>query len=304
MLGALSIDEEAEAWIGAHVAPVGRMELVHERPWGTVWRVPVAGRGAWFKLCAPVQAFEPRLTAALAHRRPDRLPDVLGHDDERAWLLLGDAGEPLGFSGGIQPWLSVLPLYAELQRAEAAHVAEHLHRGVPDRRLEAFPALYETMLARELPFGNADLAHLRAFAPRFADLCRELAAAGIPETIQHDDLHGANVYPGVGAPRILDWGDACISHPFLTAFVTFLHLEETCGPAGDDPWCARLRDSYLEPWGRSIELRAAFELAQRLGPFAHAFKELRVFDAVPVDERPRHAPDLAKLLAGCVAAAS
>jgi len=156
------------------------------------------------------------------------------------------------------------------------------------------------MLARELPLRSGDLARLRAFAPRFAELCDELAAQGVPETIQHDDLHGANVYPRDGAPRILDWGDSCVSHPFVTLFVTFLHLDEMAG--SNTAWCARLRDAYLESWGRPTELRATFELALRLGAFAHVFKELRVLDAIPEKERPRFAPDLRGLLARCVAA--
>src|SRR6266508_1868020 len=241
ILSDLFHEEEAEAWVRAHVEPVGGMELVHERPWGTVRRLPVAGGVAWFKECAPAQAFEPGLTAALAGRWSDRVPDVLGYDDEHAWLLLGDAGEPLGFDGGPEPWMSVLPRYAELQHGEAAHAAEHLDGGVPDRRIATFPALYETMLARELPLRRGDLARLRAFAPRFAELSDELAAQGIPETIQHDDLHGANVYPRGGTPRILDWGDSCVSHPFVTLFVTFLHLDEV--GARDSAWYASLRDA-------------------------------------------------------------
>jgi hypothetical protein len=268
-----------------------------------VRRVPVAGGVAWFKECAAVQDFEPRLTAALACRWRDRLPEVLGYDDERGWLLLGDAGEALGFAAGPEPWLSVLPRYAGLQRGEVAHVPEHLGGGVPDRRIETFPALYEAMLARELPLRGGDLTRLRAFADRFAELCDELAARGVPQTVQHDDLHGANVYLRGVTPRILDWGDSCISHPFLTMFVTLLHLEELGGLRRDDAWVARLRDAYLEPWGQPAELHATFELAQRLGAFAHAFKELRVLDAIPERDRPRFAPNLPEVLAGCLAVA-
>jgi hypothetical protein len=242
-----------------------------------------------------VQAFEPRLTAALARRWPDRAPTVLAHDEERAWLLLDDAGRALGVFGAHEPWLSVLPRYAELQRGESAFAAEHLDRGVPDRRLAAFPALYERLLARELPLAADEPARLRSFAPQLAELCDRLAASGIPETIQHDDLHGANVYPRNGTARILDWGDACVSHPFLTAFVTFLHLELTRAEL------ERLRDAYLEPWGRATDLRETFELALRLGPFAHLFKELHVLDAIPEAQRSELAPDLPALLALCLA---
>jgi hypothetical protein len=64
---------DAEDWIRAHVDPVGPIETKHERPWATVLRVPLADGVAWFKACAPVQAFEPRLTAELFARYPDRV---------------------------------------------------------------------------------------------------------------------------------------------------------------------------------------------------------------------------------------
>jgi hypothetical protein len=58
-----------EDWIRSLVGPVGAIETEHERPWATVLRVPLASGGvSWFKACAPVQAFEPRLTAELFAR--------------------------------------------------------------------------------------------------------------------------------------------------------------------------------------------------------------------------------------------
>ena len=91
---------------------------------------------AWFKACAPVQAFEPRLTAEPFARYPDRVVEVLGHDEERAWLLLGDAGTPIGALGNPpETWLVALRLYAELRRGEVAHTFDHLAHGVPDLRV-------------------------------------------------------------------------------------------------------------------------------------------------------------------------
>jgi hypothetical protein len=54
-----------EQWIRVHADPVGAIETVHERPWATVLRVPLADGIGWFKACAPAQAFEPRLSAEL-----------------------------------------------------------------------------------------------------------------------------------------------------------------------------------------------------------------------------------------------
>ena len=67
----------AEAWIRKYVEPTGIIETTHNRPWATVMRVPVAGDVVWFKACAEVQAFEPRLTAKLYARWPDRVTEVL-----------------------------------------------------------------------------------------------------------------------------------------------------------------------------------------------------------------------------------
>src|SRR2546425_414129 len=135
-----------EGWIRAHVEPVGAIETAHERPWATVLRVPLADGVAWFKACGPVQAFEPRLTGELFTRWPDRVAEVLAHDEERAWLLLGDAGTPIAACGNPpEAWLAVLPLYAELQRGEAAHMDEHLAHGVPDLRIATMTRRYEEL---------------------------------------------------------------------------------------------------------------------------------------------------------------
>jgi hypothetical protein len=274
----------AENWIRTHVQPVGAMETTHERPWATVLRVPLADGVAWFKACAPVQAFEPRLTAGLFARWPDRVGEVLGHDEERAWLLLADAGTPIGvFDNPPEAWLAVLPLYAELQHGEAAHAHDHLTHGVPDLRLATLPERYQEMLRRDLPLEGEEIARLRRFAARLAELCGELAGQGIPETVQHDDLHMANVYAQGGRLRLLDWGDASISHPFASLVVTFRFLEELNGLPPGDPWFARLRDAYLEPWGR--DLAGTFALAIRIGAFAHVVAWSRQRDHLPEEAR-------------------
>jgi len=294
----LSLDPEH--WIRAHVEPVGPIETVHERPWATVRRVPTAVGAAWFKACAAGQAFEPRLTADLFARCPDRVAEVLGYDEERAWLLLADAGTAFRVLGNPpEKWLAALPLYAELQRGEAAHAHEHLTRGVPDLRLATLPARYEDLLRRDLPLEPDEVGRVRAFASRFAELCTELAAHSIPETIQHDDLHMNNVYAHGGRLRMIDWGDASVSHPFASLVITFRFLEEMNRLPPSDPWFARLRDAYLEPWGRG--LAGAFALALRVGEFAHAFACARQRDRLPEAARADFDVDFAVVLRRAIA---
>jgi Phosphotransferase enzyme family len=275
----------AEHWIRAHVDPVGPIESAHERPWATVLRVPLADSIAWLKVCAPLQAFEPRLTGELFARWPDRVAEVLAQDGERGWLLLADAGTPMRALGNPpEAWLCALPLYAELQRGEAAHAHDHLAHGVPDLRVSTWSARFDDLLKRDLALDRDEIRRLKEFAPRFSELCGQLAAYNVPETIQHDDLHMANVYKKGQRLRLLDWGDASISHPFASLVVTFRFLEEINKLPPGDSWFPRLRDAYLEPWGAS--LTDAFALAIRIGRFAHTFGWIRQRDALPEEARP------------------
>jgi hypothetical protein len=257
--------EAAEEWLRANAASA---ELVSDEAWATVYRVPQG----WFKACGPVQAFEPRLTASLYERWPDRVAGVLAHEDGE-WLLLRDAGTRVGqwepYVNPPEAWERMLPDYAELQRGEAAHVEDHLTGGVPDLRTETLPARYEQMLARDLPLEPDEVARLRRFAPRYAELCAELASRGIADSIQHDDLHMTNLYEQDGRMRVLDWGDSCVSHPFMSLFETFRHLQ---APES----YPRLRDIYLEPWGSGLV--DTFDLALRVGTIAHSFAWLRQYD--------------------------
>lgn len=275
----------AEEWIREHVEPVGAIEIVRERPWATVMRVPVAGGVTWFKACEPVQAFEPRLTADLNARWPDRVTEVLAVDEARGWLLLGDAGIAVGERGNPpEAWLEALPLYAELQIGETAYVKDHLEHGVPDLRMAALPAGYERLLASELPLTSDEVSRLRDHAPRFDELCVALAELGIQESIQHDDLHMANLYSDRGRLRVVDWGDSSIAHPFFSLLETFRFLNEFNHLDPEDPWFRTLRDAYLEPWGSGLE--ETFDLAVRIGWFAHAIAWTRQRDALAPAARP------------------
>jgi hypothetical protein len=254
----------AEAWVRAHVQPVGPAEVVRSRSWATTTRIPTPNGWVWFKACARSHGFEPELVARLADGWPDLLPRVLAHDAAHGWLLLANAGVAFEqFDNSPELWLRLLARYAELQRTASPP------GDLPDRTLERWPELYDDLAGSQLPLEPEELARLRAYAPRFAELCEDLAEHGLPATIQHDDLHHKNAFVDGDCLRIIDWGDACRSHPFVSLVVTFRFLEERNGLSPDDPWFARLRDGYLEAWGAGLS--PAFELSQRIGRFAHAF---------------------------------
>jgi len=273
--------ESAEEWINAHCTPVGPAEVIRERAWATTMRIPTADGPVWFKESAPSHRFETQLVASLARCRPELVPRVLACDPARGWLLTADAGTSFRECGNPpELWLRLLPRYAELQREAIVPDA------VPDRTLERWPELYGELAGSELPLDAAEAERLRAYAPRFEALCGELAAHGLPAAVQHDDLHDTNAFVDGERLRISDWGDASLSHPFVSLVVTFRFLEERNGLEPTDPWFARLRDAYLEPWGTGLV--EAFELAERLGRFVHAFGWVRLRRLLPPEVRPEY----------------
>ena len=239
-----------------------------------------------------MQAFEVPLLAALREDFADRLPEVLAYDIERAWMLMRDAGVPLRevvkTRRDVHHWLATVPLYAEVQIAAARRVPELLELGVPDLRLERLPDVFDELVSRA-DVAADDRAALHDLRPRLAALCNELAQDGIPETLQHNDLHYNNVLVRDGRHRIFDWGDSSISHPFQTMRVTIAFLKWTLGIVGDDEIDRRVRDAYLEPWsayGTRKALLRSFDVAWIVGGVSDALTEDRVVRACGLQPEP------------------
>jgi hypothetical protein len=285
--------EERMAKLGLETA--GRIEQPFVRPWSTVMRVPTSDGDIWFKACMPALAHEVAVVEILGRTRPDALPQLLAVERERGWMLQRDGGrqlrELLDRTPGFERWEEILPLYAELQRDVAADADELMRAGAPDRRLARLPVAFEELLGRQhgLPRDEAD--GLLSLVPRVRELCAELAAAGLPETIQHDDLHSGNVLVRAGGYAIVDWGDACVAHPFLTLHVTMRVLAYELGLEEGAPELDRYRGAYLEPWTRLAprgDLLRALGPADPLGALHRALNWQVVADAVSPDDRAEY----------------
>ena len=266
---------EAHAWILESVTrldagPVAEIEQPHIYPWSTVMRVPTTQGNLYFKANAPDLSFEARLVTLLAERRPDCVPRLLAVDLERGWMLMSDAGERLreivARERDLSRWLEILPLYAGVQLDLTADVDELLRLGVPDLRLATLPEKFERLLDELVDLPGDLGSRLAASVPLVRELRDELAAFGVPETIQHDDFHDGQIFVRDGRYLLLDWGDSCVSHPFFTLAVTLdgqlaWGLDDVEGSLDVLPF----RDAYLAPFGKVEDLVAAAAIARRLG---------------------------------------
>lgn len=264
--------DEAEAWIRERTSVTGELEQFHVRWWSTVIRVPTNGEDLFFKAVADGFRFEPPLTAKLYELMPDRVTPVVDVDVGRSWLLMRDGGRRLRelvvSEADLSHWERALPRYAELQLAATPLARELLEQGVPDSRLSVLPGQLRMVLEQPVRgLSPQEQERVLAALPEFEALCRELAAYGIAETIQHDDLHDGQVFVSDERYVFFDWGDSCISHPFhsLTVTVRATAAKLDLEPGGRE--VRRLRDAYLEPFG---DLREAADLAYRIGTVGRA----------------------------------
>jgi hypothetical protein len=283
----------AVGWVDDRLAEAGRArtgepEQVHIRPWATAIRIPTADGPVWFKANNAELRHEATVALLLARRVPDRVPPLLADDTERGWMLMEDGGrrlrEVIAEERDLTRWEDVLDGAADIARAMEPDVEMLLAAGVPDLRLAALPDRYAAAVA-----GTDVEQRFRDAVPRVREMAEELASYGVPETLQHDDLHDGNVFVRDDRQLILDWGDCVISHPFFTLSVTLegvvaWGLDDVEGSVDIDP----LIDRYLHRYDPTRpELRDAVPLALRLGWACRAANQTLVEDPESTRNRLR-----------------
>ncbi|GAA3741448.1 aminoglycoside phosphotransferase family protein [Micromonospora maritima] len=293
--------ESAARWVaeqlGRHGRRVAGPTEERVRPWSVVWRVPTDDGDAWFKANSAGTRYEAGVSAALSRLAPGRVPDPLAVDAGRGWSLLPEGGRTLRHVLAADPdprhWERILPAYADLQRASAAHAGELLALGLPDHRPEVLPGLFtdllddtdSLLLGREGGLTPETLARLRAHADRYARDCRRLADLGIGPAVQHDDLHDGNIFVAAGGPRFFDWGDASLAHPFGTLLVTLRSVAHAFDLSAGDPALLRLRDAYLEAWTDRHDRAALREAAALATTVTTVSRSLSWRRALPITDR-------------------
>lgn len=306
---------EARAWAAAAAgAELLAFEVVKARPWSFVARVDLQAGRAWFKACGPAARHEATLLRFL-EARTDCSPRLLAQEPRRRWMLVADHGGSLrelaAADDRFAAWRSLLPRYAHLQIACLGDVDALLAAGLPDRRLACLPALLADLLA-QLP--GLALAHdagaTQALQARAAPLLDELerhalrlACTPWAASLDHGDLHANNVMLQGGDARLVDWGDACVTHPFCTLAVT-LPAVLASWPAAERARIAHaLREAYLAPWqawSTPQALQRDFHTALWVGRAVRILDFARMFESADEASRERWLPLLPRAVADWV----
>ncbi len=271
---------EAAQWMQEQMITAGyrdpEVPRIHHL-WGVSVVLSAASRaGSAFLKCSGDRfSHEGRMTQALADRSRGYLPDVLAVEPDRGWLLMRDLDAPLLGDQPESMWELGLDALAVLQHEWLGRTGDLLAAGAELRPLCQLAdwvngtALDADLMDRLAPEVRG--AWLES-VPAMVDACTSLDRIGPGTSLTHGDFHPWNVVAGQDGPRIFDWTDAAVAHPFLD-LVTYIMRT-------DDPALRRyLLQRYLGLWSKylsSDDLHAAGQLALVVGALyqAHTYSQL------------------------------
>ena len=289
---------EASAWLTAEVGRIGATltapaEIVQLWDASVVVRATTDAGRLYLKCSAEIFRSEAVVTAALAARSPDLLPEVVAIDEQRGWLLLADFGDRTLGDDPPDQWHRALPTHAALQQDWLGRAAELIELGARNRPMTE-------VADRVAATGDDDVLMAKlepevrerwlAATPTLADQCRRLAAIGPGAALVHGDLHPWNVTADHAGMRFFDWTDAAVSHPFVD-LATFV-------PRCDDPSLRRqMWEAYIDSW-RDYLTAAERDEAARLALVVGMLYQLETYRLLvptlmpgnPIRERGRELP--------------
>ena len=268
---------DAKEWALANLPAsedAARWRISQIRAWAisSVYRLTDGDRRLYFKAAPNYFPAEVLVTREVASRFPDISPVLLASDADRGWMLMEDLGDvTLASANREELWHDVVRTVARVQRWYAERVetldAMGLERRTASARVGtlkewiADPALAALRLYQ--PQCEAALRRLATLMGRVEDMAARLDGLGLPPTLEHGDLDATNIFIRDGAPVLMDWSDACVSHPFFTPL--------TPAQARRKP---RVVDAYLREWANFApldRLRAGFAAAKPLAALESAF---------------------------------
>jgi hypothetical protein len=253
-----------------HGFVVERVNVIREQPWATAIRLDVSRDGVrdvlWAKSIEDRNRFETDVIRILESFDAPSLVRSIASDRAHGYLLLEDGGPVLstlvdnvGFSAlshdvaaqSLASWRHMLELYGQTQRSSASSVESFLAAGCLDLRPAGALAYFDWLVDDDntiLRFArdgvtSGELVSLRASRSKIHAAVQQLATSTIAPTIQHDDIGPSNVCLD---GRLIDWGDACVAHPFASLLTALRsNPDNRPGSAADR---VALESQYLRGW--------------------------------------------------------
>lgn len=209
------------------------MEEVSVQAWSAVWRMPTSGGNVLIKQATEARHREGQALAFGAACEPEVVDQPLAVDAATGRILLSAGGPTLYESDHdhrgvhLETITALLADYARLQQSTVGREREAAEAGISFWDCaDATPVALELAeRLHDLPV--ADPRHLPADGMRLVRAARSdldraagrLASSSVPFCLDHGDLWPGNALPpgpGRRRYRLIDFGDAAWTHPFLS----------------------------------------------------------------------------------------
>lgn len=280
--------DRASAWMVDRMAALGSPATAPPSVvylWGIsiVLRAESAAGAMYLKCSAPVFGREAAVTEVLAQVTPELVTRVAAVEPKEGWLLMYDHGGVLLGEGPPEGWPAGLDLLATIQHTWMARTGELAATGAAIRPLAELAETVERLGTHDAVSGQLSADERRAWdaaVPAFVTACRRLDELGPPATVIHGDFHPWNVTDEPTGPRVFDWTDAAISHPFLDLAVYAMRPDDVALRRA-------MRDAYLARWADQLEpaaLSEAGELAIVVGTLYQVESYARIVESLGPDD--------------------
>ena len=163
----------------------------------------------WIKAIPKIFSHESSVIRWIAQHRPDVVPEVILATDD--WWISKD----IPAAADTLPDCDYLEVMSSIQQDSIDKQDELLGLGCPDRSIEELTTRFAAILNRNDLLDKDRQATLKKVLPRLDRTCIEIATLGFPRTLVHGDLRPSNVLWTGKTWVIIDWTDACLSHPFI-----------------------------------------------------------------------------------------
>ncbi len=289
--------DEVEAWVDEHLTSTGRRRtgvMRVSRVWSisAVLQVPTDTGDVWFKASCELFRSEAALHEVVARHFPDDVPVLIATDAERGWLLMEamqGAGESDRAPGADA---ALAERWGVVQLASLDVLDELVDAGAPVRGADVTVAGFRRAatespeLAMLTPEQRTALDDVMDEVER---MVREFWDCGVPDTLNHGDLHLGNVAYDGSVLRVFDLTDSCVSHPLLDGY----HLAHFDGrrPSESDLFAA-----FVRPW-RTAFPDARIDRAAQLAPVANLAFQADTFHRISLATEPASAYELGGVVA-------
>ncbi|MBM6619542.1 phosphotransferase [Bacillus suaedaesalsae] len=277
----------------------GEIEQVKATDFSLVQLIPTNKGNVYFKAVSQSAQYEPELSQYLDEAHPGKTTSILSIHSQNAWLLMNDiGGMPLRSVKDQEILEKAICDFAKFQIAEINNVPKLVELGVPKRDL----ALLKEQIASHLEsmcdtgLGAEDKEKVMSCKQELMDMCDELAHILPLQSIDHGDLHSANIQVVAGKNVFLDWGDAIVTHPFFSTRVFWNSLYELTENDTDEEWqelVAYFRPIYLDAWSSFAPketLERALGISDQLGCIQRALSYYLYFTPFAEDQSDFNKP--------------